>query len=457
MRPSVSRRTIAIALALTVLTGCQAPGFMGLSDNATSPEAQGNRVVRARFRVLVPASLAQDLTLAPISQPAASWSESHYDDRSVVGARVFLDSQSSVTDSTDDLGYASLAVPQGQLVPVRAEFKTPNGTVSMTALVRVDGTEQAAPIFTITVASTLVTSKLAQRFSFQDLRHLDYPQIVKGTQAVNQAIRTSSGAYDPRYLPNLARTWSVLETAQTLARLEPILNRALADVLSTPIPVSGTASASATATLSTRPVPTASFSAAPVASAAATASPVLASEAMGDEAPRARADASIFPVEPGRRWTYDLYDGAGQRLGTLTRAVAKATPKGGGLLVQGVESGEWAGNELRYLMKRGASRVQFAAAYRPSVEYPLPLVDGQSWQAAPDIRAVAHAPVVAEAASESWDVDWRIDFKRVRDGKTTEWSEWLAPGEGFTRFQWLDPRTGDRWDARLQSGEGEAP
>lgn len=449
MRPSVSRRTIAIALAMTVLAGCQAPGFMGLSDNSTSPGVETNRVVRARFRVLVPASLAQDVTLAPVSQPPATWSEGHYDDRSVVGARVFLDSQPSITDTTDDLGYASLAVPHGQLVPVRAEFKTLSGTVSMTTLIRVDGVEQAAPIFTFTVASTLVTSKIAQRFSFKELRHLDYQQILEGTRTVNQAIRTSNGAYDPRYLPNLARTWSVLDTAQTLARLDPILNRALADVLATPIPTGQAASASVAASPSALPSPVATPLLVPVASATATAS-ALPDPSGAAEPDQALADARLFPTEPGRRWAYDLFDGAGQRLGTLTREVAKVTPKGGGVLVQGVESGEWAGNELRFLLKRTPAGVQFAAAYRPSVEYPLPLMDGQTWKAAPDIQAVAHAPLATEAASASWDASWRIDFKRVRNGKTTEWSEWLAPDGGFTRFQWMDPRTGDRWDARLQ-------
>ncbi|MNX75861.1 hypothetical protein D3C86_1073500 [compost metagenome] len=450
MRASVSRRTLAIALALTVLTGCQAPGFMGLSDNATAPEVESNRVVRARFRVLVPASLSENLTLAPVSQPPATYSESQYDDRSVVGARVFLDSQPNVTDTTDDLGYASLAVPQGQLVPVRAEFKTPNGTVSMTAIIRVDGTEQAAPIFPITVASTLVTSKIAQRFSFKDLRHLNYQQILEGTKTVNQAIRTSTGAYDPRYLPNLARTWSVLDTAQTLARLDPILNRALAKVLATPIPAEPVASTSVAASASVVAPPAALPLSGKLASPTPTASAAAAADQAVDTAERATADARLFPTEPGRRWAYDLFDGEGQRLGLLTREVAKVIPKANGLLVQGVESGEWAGNELRFLMKRTASGVQFAAAYRPSVTYPVPMADGQSWQAAPDIQAVAHAPVATEAATESWDTSWRIDFKRQRDGKTTEWSEWLAPGEGFTRFQWLDPRTGERWDARLQ-------
>ncbi|MNT49777.1 hypothetical protein D3C72_1866500 [compost metagenome] len=170
-----------------------------------------------------------------------------------------------------------------------------------------------------------------------------------------------------------------------------------------------------------------------------------------------QADDRLFPVELGRTWTYDLYNGADQPMGTVTRQVAKVTPKANGLLVQGTETGAWTDNELRFLMRRTPSGVQFAAANRPSVTYPLPLSDGHTWQAAPDIRAVAHAPVATEAATESWDASWRIDFTRERNGKTARWSEWFSPEVGLTRFQWLDSRTGDRWDARLKPPVDETP
>lgn len=427
---------MTIALALVAITGCQAPGFMGLSGNSTVPDAtQGAHMVRARFRVLIPASLAQGLTLAPYSPEEATRSGGHLDDRSVVGAKVFLDGQTAVQDTTDDLGFASLAVPQGRLVPVRAEFKAPGGTVSMTALVRVDADAQAAPVFSVTLASTLVTSKVAQRFRYEELDYLSYDRIQAGTLTVDQAIRGRDGAYDPSYLPNLGRQWTVLDTAQSLARLDPILTRALSDVLATEIPA-----ASASVPASASPVPVATASRAPIASPSVPATASVAAT------PSIRiADLSLFTAEMGQRWTYDLFDADGKPSGTMERAVAKVAAKANGVLITGTELGDWNpnGRELRFLMKRTATGVKFAAAYRPSVDYPLPMADGQTWRAATDISAVSHA----------LEDGWRVDFKRLQNGRTVSWSEWLAPGVGFTRLQWVDPRTGRRWEARLHAPE----
>lgn len=427
---------MTVALALIALTGCQAPGFMGLSGNSTVPESsQGVRMVRARFRVLIPASLAQGLKLAPYSPEEATRSGGHIDDRSVVGAKVFLDGQPNVQDTTDDLGFASLAVPEGRLTPVRAEFKAPGGTVSMTALILAGSRDEQAPVFSVTLASTLVTSKIAQRFRYEELDYLPFDKIQSGTQTVDQAIRGRDGAYDPSYLPNLGRQWTVLDTAQSIARLDPILTRALADVLATKIPA---ASASVAATRSLTPAPTASVLPrlqAPATPSVATASPVATTS-------QRVADLSLFVADMGQRWTYDLTDHEGKPAGTMVREVVKVSAKPNGVLLTGTEHGDWnpTGREMRYLMKRTPTGVQFSAAYRPQVLYPLPLRDGQTWRAATDVTAKAQA----------LEDGWRIDFSRVQNGKTVSWSEWLEPGVGFTRLQWIDPRMGRRWEAVLQ-------
>lgn len=423
---------MTIALALIALTGCQAPGFMGLSGDSTVPEAsQGTRMVRARFRVLIPASLAQGLTLAPYSAEQATRSGGHLDDRSVVGAKVFLDGQTNAQDTTDDLGFASLAVPQGRLTPIRAEFKAPGGTVSMTALVLAGSPDETAPVFSITLASTLVTSKIAQRFRYEELVHLPYDKIQSGTETVDQAIRGRDGAYDPSYLPNLGRQWTVLDTAQSIARLDPILTRALAEVLATRIPA-----ATASATTSVTPVPTAS-----VLPRLAVATPSVATASVATSSLQV-ADLSLFVADMGQRWAYDLMDEEGQVAGTMVREVVKVSAKPNGVLITGREESGWSHSdrEMRFLMKRTPTGVQFSAAYRPQVQYPLPLADGQTWRAATDVSARARYV----------DGAWRVDFARVQNGKTISWSEWLEPGIGFTRMQWLDPRTGRRWEAVLQ-------
>lgn len=436
MRTLALRRSMTVALALLALTGCQAPGFMGLSADSTVPEtSQGVQMVRARFRVLIPASLAQGLTLAPYSPEAATRSGGHLDDRSVVGAKVFLDAQPNVQDTTDDLGFASLAVPQGRLTPVRAEFKAPGGTVSMTALILVEAEAKAAPVFSVTLASTLVTSKIAQHFRYEDLNHLPYARIQSGTLTVDQAIRGRDGAYDPSYLPNLGRQWTVLDTAQSIARLDPILTRALADVLATRIPAA-TASATLSATASLTPAPTASVLPKAETGLTASASPAVASASLKV------ADLSLFAAAMGQRWTYDLIDDQGEPRGTMVREVVKVSAKPNGVLLTGTEEGDWnpTGSKLRFLMKRTPTGIQFAAAYRPQVQYPLSMVDGQTWRAAADIAATAHAD----------EDSWRIDFARLQNGRTVTWSEWLAPGLGFTRLQWIDPRSNRRWEAVLQ-------
>jgi len=446
------RQSMTIALALVAITGCQAPGFMGLSGNSTVPEAaQGAHMVRARFRVLIPASLSQGLNLAPYSAEEATRSGGHLDDRSVVGAKVFLDGQNTVQDTTDDLGFASLAVPQGRLTPVRAEFKAPGGTVSMTALVLVEKDAESAPVFSLTLASTLVTSKIAQRFRYEDLNYLPYDKIESATLTVDQAIRGRDGAYDPSYLPNLGRQWTVLDTAQSIARLDPILTRALADVLATQIPatasatVSATASATVSATASA--APDATVSVLPKLSGATVSVPASPS---ADATTSVRvADLSLFTAGMGQRWTYDLLDEKGEPGGSMVREIVKVAAKPSGVLLTGIERGDWnpSGSEMRFLMKRTPTGVSFAAAFRPQVNYPLPLTDGQTWRAATDLTAVAHAEQDA----------WRVDFTRVQYGKTTSWSEWLAPGVGYTRIQWVDPRTNRRWEARLHTDPDPTP
>lgn len=446
------KRSMTIALALVALSGCQAPGFMGLNGSATTPDAlaDGSHLARARFRVLVPSEFAQGVALAPATEPEASRSSMRADDRAVVGARVFLDAQPSVSDTTDDLGYASLALPQGHLTPVRAEFKTANGTVSMTSLVMIGPEAEAAPVFPITLASTLVMSKLAQRFSFSDLGFLPYDRIQADTIVVDRALRGADGAYDPRYLGSLPRQWTVLDTVRAMTLVDPLLGAALADVLAIRVAPEASPSLSASGSV---PLATSSANASgslvptPVASASSTGS-----LAASDATPSLSADETWFPAEPGQRWTYDLVDSEGQPLGTFTRVIAKATPKADGLVLTGRESGEWAGvnHPLTFLMKRSPERIEFSAAYRPAVIYPLPLVDGRTWEAATGIRAVAHA----QAAS---DGSWRIDFTREVAGKTQSWREWLAPGVGFTRFEWMDARSGARFEARLHRKHPATP
>ncbi|HEY9856938.1 MAG TPA: hypothetical protein V6D05_14435 [Stenomitos sp.] len=438
------RQSMTIALALVAITGCQAPGFMGLSGNSTVPEAtQGAHMVRARFRVLIPASLSQGLNLAPYSAEEATRSGGHLDDRSVVGAKVFLEGQNTLQDTTDDLGFADLAVPQGRLTPVRAEFKAPGGTVSMTALILVDEDAASAPVFSITLASTLVTSKIAQRFRYEDLNYLPYDKIESATLTVDQAIRDRDGSYDPSYLPNLGRQWTVLDTAKSIARLDPILTRALADVLATQIPATASATVSATASAA----PAATVSVLPKLSEATVSVP--ASPSVEATTSARVADLSLFTAAMGQRWTYDLLDDQGEPSGTMVREVVKVAAKPNGVLLTGSEQGDWnpSGNGMRFLMKRTPTGVSFAAAYRPQVNYPLPMADGQTWRAATDVTAVAHAEQDA----------WRVDFTRVQFGKTTSWSEWLAPGVGFTRLQWVDPRTNRRWEARLHTDPDPTP
>lgn len=418
---------------------------MGLNGSATTPDAlsDGSHLVRARFRVLVPSELARGVALAPDAEPEASPSSLRADDRAVVGARVFLDAQPSVTDTTDDLGYASLALLQGHLTPVRAEFKTPNGTVSMTALVMIGPDAEAAPVFPISLASTLVMSKLAQHFSFSDLGSLPYGRIRTDTGVVDLALRTADGSYDPRYLGSLPRQWTVLDTVRAMTLVDPLLNAALADVLSVRIRSDASPSLSASASdPAATASPSASGSLAPsvVASASSTSS-----GAVSEATPSLSADETLFAAELGQRRVYDLVDASGHSLGRMTRVIVKATPTNDSLVLTGHESGEWAGvgHPLTFLMKRSPSGIEFSAAYRPAVVYPLPLTDGQTWEAATGISAVAHR----EASPKG---SWRIDFKRDVDGHVRSWSEWLTSGVGFMRFQWFDPRSGARFEARLR-------
>lgn len=447
---SAIHRPIAIALILAAVTGCQAPGFMGLSNSATSPDAAtgSSRLMRARFRVLIPISLAQGISVAPPSATDAATSPNHFDDRAVVGAKVYLEGQSTAVDMTDDLGFASLALAQGRLTPVRAEFKTPDGNVTMSALVYIGKDTQSLPVFAINVASTLVTSKIAQKFQFSDLKYLDYSKLQGGVAAVEQAIRTPDGAYDPRVLPRLTRQWTVLDSAQALVRLDPILTQALAEVLDTPIPSADEAAASSSAPILASSSVTASASFSTSASRAASLSATMSFKANADATVSALAmlgDMSLFAADLNSRWIYDLYDPDGRPQGQLVRKVSKLSSKANGILVTGTETGTWGGHsrELRFLMKRSPSQVRVAAAYRPSVDYPLPLTDERSWQAAPGITAIAHAP------SEESSGSWRIDFTQEKNQRNLAWSEWLAPGQGFTRMQWFDLH-GHRWEARLQ-------
>lgn len=442
-------RAITISLILTAVTGCQAPGFMGLSNSATSPDgaSESSRLMRARFRVLIPSSMAQGITVAPPSSTDAATSPNHFDDRAVIGAKVYIEGQSAVMDTTDDMGFASLALVQGRLTPVRAEFKTPDGPVTMSALVYVGKEPQSLPVFAINVASTLVTSKIARKFRFSDLRYLDYAKLQGGIAAVDQAIRTPDGAYNSEVLPRLTRQWTVLDTAQALVRLDPILNQALAEVLNTPIP-SGDDLAASASLLASPSVPILGASSSASSSGSVDLPASASFKASGDATVSASTmlgDLSLFPADLDSRWVYDLYDPDGKAQGQMVRKVSKVTSKANGLVVAGSESGNWGGHsrELRFLMKRSTSQVRVAAAYRPTIDYPLPLTDGQSWQAAPGITAIAHAP-----ASGSW----RIDFMQERNARKFSWSEWLAPGVGFTRMQWMD-RQGRRWEARLQPQE----
>ena len=450
--PALSR-PIAIALILAALTGCQAPGFMGLSSSTTPDATQaGSQLVRARFRVLIPASLAQGVTTAPPSSTDAATSPGQAGALAVVGAKVYLEGQTTTYDFTDDQGFASLGLVQGQLTPIRAEFKTADGSViGMSALAYVGDNVQSVPIFPISLSTTLVTSKIAQKFPYSDLKYLNFTSIQKAESQVDQALRTPDGAYDPQYLPDLSRQWSVMDLDQALIRLDPILSRALASVLATPIPddssMAASRSLSATdslplldATLSTTLSATPSLSATSSATASLVATPdatVSVKILSGDD--------SLFAGEVGSKWVYDLFDSEGKPHGQVVRQVTKASLKGQGEFLMGTETGAWDGHDRQmiFLMKRSPSLIRFAAAYRPSVDYPLPLKDGQSWAAAPGIRAIAHAPTEASGS-------WRIDFSRIKDGTKQDWSEWLAAGKGFTRLQWYDPH-GHRWEARLHS------
>lgn|GEM_PF-1949911 len=453
MRLRDLRSIAAIALVAALAVGCQAPGFMGLSGNSTAPDsADGNRIVRARFQVLVPTSLATGIALVPATSTLPASGQLRYDERAVIGAKVYLDGQPNVSDLTDDQGYASLGIPQGRLTPVRAEFKTADGTVTMSALAYVGRDAGAAAIVPITIASTLVSSKIAQHFKFGDLRYLDPDHLRADTDAFDQALRLPDGTYDPQLLPRLGRTWSVLDVAQAVDHLDPLLNKVLADVLATRIPAPDEASGSLTASGSTvsvstdsvTVVSTGSATASLTATATLTASPSLAASSsilVGTE--------TLFPAEVGQRWVYDLFDDSGKRRGRLVRQVARLTPRPGGFLAAGRETGDWNpdGNEMRFLLRRSTTQVEFAAAFRPSVAYPLPLTDGLTWKAAPGVGAIAHAPDPTQDGPRAGA--WRVDFTQVRDGDTATWSEWLVPGVGFTAFQWVDSGSGRRWEARL--------
>lgn len=433
-----TRRSLALALILLTVAGCQAPGFMGLSGSETGEAGTSEtRVARARFRVLVPASLGTGLPLVSQTMEATG-SRGYGGDRAVTGALVFLEAQPAVRDTTDADGYASLAVPVGALTPVRAEFQTPDGLVSMTGLAYLDPQATEVPTLALTVASTLVTSRLAQRFRFAELAYLDALEVARATEVVDRALRTPQGDVDPRYMPRLVRQWSVLELAESMARLDPVLNGALARVLVRRSPTPGPASGSL--------APLASASAGvPRATPDATLSvPASSSLRVGD--------ARLFPLSVGRSWVYDLLDESGEVVGTHARVIERLAPRPGALLATSRETGDWAGEEegLRFLVRRSAQGIRVAGAFRPSVVYPLPLSNGRKWAAAPEIEAIAHAPAASPSLDEAWPGAWRVDFKRQRPQGPVRWSEWLVPDVGFVRMQWVDLRDDSRHEAVLQ-------
>ncbi|MEB3188037.1 MAG: hypothetical protein VKP72_11435 [bacterium] len=241
-RLSRSLTASTIVACLGVLVACQAPGFMGLNQDASlGPSRPDERLVRVRFRVLVPETLGRGMAIQSIPSPEATQGGWTTDERSIIGATVMIDGPRGASDVTDEQGLATLALPSGRVIPIRAEFQTPRGKVSLTTLAWASTEVERVPSILVSLPAALVTARLATRFASKDLARLDRERYLAAIRTLDARMRDESGRFDPRWLPASGLGWGMADLAAWLLRLRPVLDDLTTDLVPAGVSAAGEA------------------------------------------------------------------------------------------------------------------------------------------------------------------------------------------------------------------------
>ena len=215
---------IPIVACASALVACQAPGFMGLNqDAALGPTRPDERIVRVRFRVLLPEALCTGMSVQSIPSPEATQGGWTTDERSLVGVKIPLEGQKTPVDFTDEQGIATLGLPAGRVIPIRADFNTRRGPVSLTTLAWASADALHVPNVLVSLPAALITSRLATRHPARDLARLDREQFLESIRILDARMRDETGHFDSTWLPSEGQSWGMADLAAWLIRLDPLL------------------------------------------------------------------------------------------------------------------------------------------------------------------------------------------------------------------------------------------
>ncbi len=247
---------VSIVACLGSLVACQAPGFMGLNQDASlGPSRPDERLVRVRFRVLVPETLSGGTSIQSIPSPEATQGGWTTDERSIVGATVMIDGQKGASDVTDEQGLATLALPSDRVVPIRAEFNTVRGKVSLTTLAWASAEEERVPSILVSLPAALITARLATRHPARDLARLDRSRYLEAIRTLDARMRDETGHFDARWLPASRQGWGMTDLAAWLLRLQPVLDELSLDLVQSAPELNVSSSSIPLATASPRILP----------------------------------------------------------------------------------------------------------------------------------------------------------------------------------------------------------